>query len=212
MAHEDNVFFKLFLSESHEFVKVFENLSENIYSNAEIGIQTLENVKEYIYKGYITLEQNKKVDTDEILENIFLRFHKVVRQLRNRYNERNTLEIEDEYDVQDLLHALLHLYFNDIRAEEWTPSYAGKCARADFLLKSEKIVIEVKKTRKGLADRELGDQLIIDVDRYKVHPDCKKLVCFVYDPEGKIGNPDGIIDDLSKQHAGFVKVIIQPSM
>lgn len=193
-------------------MKVFENLSENIYSNAEIGIQTLENVKEYIYKGYITLEQNKKVDTDEILENIFLRFHKVVRQLRNRYNERNTLEIEDEYDVQDLLHALLHLYFNDIRAEEWTPSYAGKCARADFLLKSEKIVIEVKKTRKGLADRELGDQLIIDVDRYKVHPDCKKLVCFVYDPEGKIGNPDGIIDDLSKQHAGFVKVIIQPSM
>ena len=40
------------------------------------------------------------------------------------------------------------LYFDDIRAEEWTPSYAGKCARVDFLLKNEKIVIEVKKTRK----------------------------------------------------------------
>ena len=45
-----------------------------------------------------------------------------------------------------LLHALLLLYFDDIRAEEWTPSYAGKSARMDFLLKNEGVVIEVKKT------------------------------------------------------------------
>ena len=78
-----------------------------------------------------------------------------------------------------LLHALLLLYFDDVRAEEWTPSYAGKSSRMDFLLKNERVVIEVKKTRQGLADKELGDQLIIDVDRYKVHPDCKRLICFV---------------------------------
>ena len=70
-----------------------------------------------------------------------------------------------------LLHALLLLCFDDIRAEEWTSSYAGKSARMDFLLKNEGVVIEVKKTRLGLTDKELGDQLIIDVDRYKVHPD-----------------------------------------
>ena len=84
--------------------------------------------------------------------------------------------------------------------------------RVDFLLKNEKIVIEVKKTRQGLADKELGDQLIIDVERYKTHPDCQKLICFVYDPEERIGNPNGIINDLNRQHNGFVKVIIQPSM
>lgn len=70
----------------------------------------------------------------------------------NREN-RETLKIEDEYDVQDLLHALLLLYFDDVRAED----YAGKSSRMDFLLKNERVVIEVKKTRLGLADKELGD-------------------------------------------------------
>ena len=111
-----------------------------------------------------------------------------------------------------LFHALLLLYFDDIRAEEWTSSYAGKSARMDFLLKNEGVVIEVKKTRLGLTDKELGDQLIIDVDRYKVHPDCKRLVCFVYDAEGRIGNPNGLMADLNNQHEGFATVIIKPDM
>lgn len=102
------------------------------------------------------------------------------------------------------------MYFDDVRAEEWTPSYAGKSARMDFLLKKESVVIEVKKTRQGLADKEIGDQLIVDVDRYKTHPDCKRLICFVYDPEGRIGNPDGMMKDLNEQHAGFAEVIIEP--
>jgi hypothetical protein len=38
-----------------------------------------------------------------------------------------------------------------VRREEWTPSYAGGSAKADFLLKEEGIVIEVKKTRQGLS-------------------------------------------------------------
>jgi hypothetical protein len=80
-----------------------------------------------------------------IVENICNRFHLVCRRLRTRYSDRPTIEIEDEYDVQDLLHALLHLHFDDIRREEWTPSYAGGSSRVDFLLKSEQIVIEVKK-------------------------------------------------------------------
>ena len=130
--------------------------------------------------------------------------------MRSRYNNRETIQVEDEYDVQDLLHALLRLYFDDIRREEWTPSYAGKCSRMDFLLKREKIVIEVKKTRQSLTEKELGDQLIVDVERYKVHPDCEKLICFIYDPEGRIGNPEGLIQDLDEQNQGFVKVIVEP--
>ncbi|MGR0481594.1 MAG: PD-(D/E)XK nuclease domain-containing protein [Candidatus Electronema sp. V4] len=142
---------------------------------------------------------------------ICLRFHAVASQLRSRHKNRNTLEIEDEYDVQDLLHALLRLYFDDVRAEEWTPSYAGGCSRVDFLLKAEQVVIEVKKTRKGLAAKDIGDQLLIDIQRYQAHPDCKTLVCFVYDPEGRIANPRGIEADLNKQHGSvLVEVIIAP--
>ena len=141
----------------------------------------------------ITPKQSSKIiDKENELTNILNKFHLVAKQLRNRYNSRPTLDIDDEYDVQDLLHSLLKLHFEDIRSEEWTPSYAGGSSRMDFLLKEENIVIEVKKTRKGLGDKELGKQLIEDKEKYKVHPNCKKLICFAYDPEGRIVNPKGI--------------------
>lgn len=144
------------------------------------------------------------------LENIFNKFHVVVRQLRARYDGRSTLDIEDEYDVQDLLHALLRQYFDDIRGEERTPSYAGSSKRTDFLLKSEQIMIEVKKTRKNLKDKEIWEQLIIDIANYQWHPDCKKLICFVYDPDWYIKNPRWLENDLSKTNWLEVKVFIRP--
>lgn len=151
-------------------------------------------------------------DRIALLEGLFRRFHVITRQLRNRYTGRPTLEVEDEYDVQDLLHALLRIYFDDIRKEEWTPSYAGGSSRMDFLLKEQELVIEVKKTRAGLGDSELGKQLIEDVAKYKAHPECRKLICFTYDPEGRIGNPKGLQNDLNRVEDGFeVSVFIEPS-
>jgi hypothetical protein len=147
----------------------------------------------------------------EIIRKLCARFHKVARQLRSRYRNRSTILIEDEYDVQDLFHALLKLYFDDIRNEEWTPSYAGASSRIDFLLKQEEVIVEIKKTRKGLEAKELGDQLLVDIQRYKAHPSCGTLVCFVYDPEGRIGNPSGIENDLNREIDGTkVRVFIGP--
>jgi hypothetical protein len=143
-----------------------------------------------------------------LIENLCSRFHTISRQLRSRRENRSTIEIEDEYDVQDLLHALLRIHFEDVRTEEWTPSYAGGSARMDFLLKSEQIVIEAKKTRKGLAARELGEQLIIDIEKYSKHPDCKSLICFVYDPEGRIANPRGVEIDLHSRSDERITVIV----
>jgi hypothetical protein len=140
------------------------------------------------------------------------RFPLVARQLQQRHANRPTLTIDDEYDVQDLFRALLKIDFDDVRAEESTPSYAGKAARLDFLLKREGIVIEVKKTRATLGAKEVGDQLIIDIGRYKVHQDCKCLVCFVYDPECRIGNPAEIEGDLTGKHDRLdVRVLIAPN-
>jgi len=150
-------------------------------------------------------------DALSVVENICHRFHLIARQLRSRYGNRNTIEVEDEYDVQDLLHGVLRLHFNDIRREEWTPSYAGGASRVDFLLKAEQIIIEVKKTRKRLIAAEVGSQLLVDIARYKAHPDCRCLLCFVYDPEGRIGNPAGLETDLAKDENGFiVRVIVGP--
>jgi len=79
----------------------------------------------------------------------------------------------------------------------------------DFLLKNEKIVIEAKKTRKGLGPKEVSDQIIIDIARYKEHSDCELLICFIYDPEGRISNPVGLKNDLEKQSSKELKITIE---
>lgn len=146
------------------------------------------------------------------IEFILSRFHLVALQLRLRHEGRMSLFISDEYDAQDLLHSLLCLFFNDIRPEEWTPSYAGGSSRMDFLLKPERTVIEVKKTRQTLLDREIGEQLIIDHAKYGNHPDCDTLFCLVYDPDFLLANPIGLEEDLSKQEGRpQVRALVVPS-
>lgn len=193
-----------------DIVNRIESLDKESYDNCEEIGKQIKSLIDFLEQDIITISVSENFHWNSELENIFNRFHVISRQLRTRYKQRSTLDIKDEYDVQDLLHALLLLHFNDVRTEEWTPSYAGGCVRVDFLLKDYQTFIEVKKTRQSMTEKELGEQLIIDCEKYKSHPDCKKLYCFVYDPEGFLGNPIGIKNDLEKAHEGFIKVYIKP--
>lgn len=145
------------------------------------------------------------------VELISRRFHLVARQLLRRHNGHPTIEVSDEYDVQDLFRGLLKLFFDDVRPEETTPSYAGGSSRIDYLLKNEQVLVELKKTRPNLKIKEVRDQLIIDIGTYRSHPDCKTLVAFVYDPDMYIDNPDALENDLSRVTDDMVvKVIVAP--
>lgn len=217
----------IFGIDSHH-IKEFESLNYSLSSITEeellLGFQSsdeilgssitfLESMIDEIteYWDETNKDLNIVVSANENIERIINRFHQVCRQLSHRYSSRNTLDVNDEYDVQDLFHALLKLYFDDVRPEEYTPSYAGAASRTDFLLKNEQIIIELKKSRKTLRAKEVGEQLIIDSQRYQAHPDCKRIICFVYDLEGFIANPKGIENDLSKEMNGIpVSVFIRP--
>ena len=146
--------------------------------------------------GEVVIEESEQTKFNGI-NTIANRFHAVVMQLRQRHDSRPTIDVNDEYDVQDLFHSLLSLFFNDIRAEEWNPSYAGGASRCDFLLPEIGTVVEIKKTRQSMTTKQLGEELIIDIAKYKKHPQCARLTCFVYDPEGRVNNPRGIENDLS---------------
>lgn len=216
----------IFGTDSHH-IKEFESLNYSLSNIDEMDLLIL-NDNDAVLSSSITFlnsmideiteywDENDKnlnivVSANENIERIMNRFHQVVRQLRSRYNGRNTIDINDEYDVQDLFHALLKLYFDDVRPEEYTPSYAGANSRIDFVLKDESIIIEIKKSRKTLTAKKLGEELMIDSQRYQAHPDCKRIICFVYDPEGFIANPKGIENDLSKDTNGIpVSVFIRP--
>ena len=149
---------------------------------------------------------------EEALLTIINKFHTVASQLRNRPQGQPAVIIKNEYDVQYVMNALLRLHFEDVRKEEYAPSMAGAPSRIDFLLKREQTLLEVKKTRSNLKDKEIGEELLIDIARYRSHPDCKRLVCFVYDPDNLITNPRGLEDDLNKVSTDniVVEVYIRP--
>ena len=207
----DTNFLESNLPNTNPYVTNFkEKITAGFVEEVEAGIGMMKSVKEDFETGDVGLEE-EEYNPFLLISNLCERFHLLVRQLRSRHENRETLDVQDEYDVQDLLHALLTLHFDDIRPEEYTPSYAGKASRMDFLLKKERIVIETKKTRKGLDAKELGSQLIEDIERYQAHPDCDALICFVYDPEGRISNPRGIENDLRRTEKGItVEVLIRP--
>ena len=176
----------------------------------ELKIEAADFLKEK-FNEKIREETNENVE--ERLIRILNRFHRFANQLK-RHQGKSTIpeiDIQNEYDVQDLLHAILRLEFDDVRAEEYTPSYAGSNSRIDFLLKKEQIAVEVKKTSEHLKDKEIGVQLNDDIAKYQHHPNCRTLYCFIYDPQELISNPDGLQNDLSKETEEFkVKVIITP--
>lgn len=189
----------------YEFDQAFKRGLKNADA---ILASMIDEIREY---GALESAEDGFPDHLNLIERICLRFHAAARQLQDRHLGRDTIRIEDEYDVQDLFHAFLRLHFDDIRPEEWSPSYAGRASRLDFLLKKERIVVELKKTRASMKSGELGEQLIIDRARYQTHPDCDLLVCFIYDPEGRVGNPVGLERDLENSGVGLkVRVIVAP--
>jgi hypothetical protein len=140
----------------------------------------------------------------DILERICRRFGEFLAPLASRGRERPPFVVEDEYDVQTGLHAVLCVFFDDVRPEDFTPERAGARSRVDFLLKAERIVVETKMTRSGLGARQIGEELIIDIERYKAHPECGALVALVYDPDRLITNRRALEQDLSRTHDGLI--------
>ena len=127
------------------------------------------------------------------------RFRDVERQLLRRHQGRETLRVNDEYDAQDLVHALLKVFFDNVVAESVAPTYAGGSTRIDFVLPQYRLAIELKMTRSSHSDRKIGDELIQDRDRYAQDTNIDHLLCLVFDFEGILANPRGLEQDLSRE-------------
>jgi len=164
---------------------------------------------------YIQIPKDVRSDgqnsTLQRVEEILIRFHKVAQQLTHRHDNRQTLIIENEYDVQDLLHALLKSVIDDIRPEPPVSDHAGSTSRADFLLKQLGTVVEAKMASSKLGRKQIGDQLILDIERYGSNPEWAHMLCLVYDPSGYVKNPRGLENDLNRKHGHLeVKVFVVP--
>ena len=142
--------------------------------------------------------RDRAADPLETVLALCRRFHLFAMQLRRRHAKRPFFRIDDEYDVQDLFHAILVLHFDDVRAEEVTPSFAGNFSRVDFYLPEARLMVEVKMMRKSLSQRGVVTQLTEDAARYAAKSDVDTLVCLVYDPGGLCHNPTALEHDVQE--------------
>jgi hypothetical protein len=143
----------------------------------------------------------KPAKVEELLEVMVRGLRRAMHPLTHRRKGTQPLSFGSEYDVQDLLHALLRPWINDIRPEEFTPSYAGSSTRMDFLLPAHCIVIETKIVRDRAHAKRVGDELIVDIEHYRRHPQCSSLWCVVYDPDHLISNAEGLRSDLQGERS-----------
>ncbi|MBL8074844.1 MAG: hypothetical protein JNL29_10780 [Nitrospira sp.] len=150
-------------------------------------------------------------DPLSLIRKVCLRFHSVVRQLRLRKDYRPTIEVDDEYDLQDLLCALLKVEFDEVATDEWTPPYTDGASRTTLLVNRDQIAIVAKKTGPGLTTKELTDQVLADAAYYRTQGRCSTLFCFVYDPEGRIGSPKRLETTLTSvsEHCR-IEVLVAP--
>lgn len=155
----------------------------------------------------------KPSNTEELLLILLRGLRRAMHPLTHRRKGAQPLSFSSEYDVQDLLHAMLRPWVSDIRPEEFTPSYAGSSTRMDFLLPAHSLVIELKFVRDRTHAKRIGDELIVDIEHYRRHPDCNILWCVIYDPEHLLTNAEGLRADLegkrtSKDGELITKVLV----
>lgn len=195
-------------SHQQKRIQLLEGELSDYTSDAKEWQALLKGALDAIEQGVLVLDEPAYEAVDDTIERILERFPEIVDSINRRHGKRPGFPIDDEYDVQDLLRSVCLAFFDDVRDEEPVPSFAGKSSRVDLFLKDEARFIEVKMTRDGLRDKQLGDQLSIDIPQYGEHPGCERLFCFVYDPGRFVSNPKGLARDLESIIPGFVSVVV----
>jgi REase_DpnII-MboI len=128
--------------------------------------------------------------------------------VRERRRGHTSLELVDEYDLQDAAETALRLIYDDVRPEERTPSYAGSSTTQDFLLRDVHTMVEIKVTRAGRRNVQVRDEITVDTESYRRHPDVRRMVFAVYDIGSTITNPRGFERDLSRRVDGMRRDVL----
>lgn len=103
--------------------------------------------------------------------------------LANRREERPPFLISDEYDVQELFHAMSVSVLPDIVREDPAPKKAGTSVRLDFTAKAARLGVEVKCVRDKAHSGAVRREILLDEATYEKHPDVDVVIAFVYDPK-----------------------------
>ena len=151
-------------------------------------------------------------DARTIVERAARQFHEAVLAMRTHPHGGTLFAVSDEWDCQYLFRAILASLVHDVRIEEWNPSVAGSAARCEFLLKSHRLMIELKFARRKADLKKFKTELLTDLRDYGSNPEVEVVVVLVYDPNQVLESAVQLQRDLSGPTNGLndVSVIVSP--
>lgn len=123
-----------------------------------------------------------------LLTTILSTFPDAVSRLKYRRKSKNAIEINDEYDVQDILYIMLKGAFSTLQYEDPTSKEGLISTRADFVINDLNTYIETKYISVKGREKEIQDECMLDIQMYGAQQNCYKIVFFIYDPNKCIDN------------------------
>lgn len=202
------------MGEKRFHFKDFSNRCKDpLNKDRDVGLGILNAVLDDLQQGRLEIRKEKQTSVVqgpvEIIRNVARRFDRAVSVLKDRKRDKPPFKVNDEYDLQDLFHALLRIQFDDIRTEVRTAKYSGSEKQMDFVIRNERIVVETKMASSVLREKVLGEQLNEDVTWYRKNKEnCKTLVCFVYDPDRVLKNPAELMEIETRSDPEFTVIVV----
>ncbi len=158
--------------------------------------QAKKRVREYIDEWMNSSMEDRELVN--ILDNFYLFLEGLIEREPHKKGgiQKEQLElfkIKNEYDVQHLLFAYLRPLYPTVRAEV-SEDTGYNTVRVDIFV-DIKNVIEVKCTRKGMAQKKLIEEIEADM----VHYNAESIYFFIYDKAKIIDNPLGFKNTYEKK-------------
>lgn len=166
-------------------IKLRRRYMKNRFSdeiNKEKMLESKEKVLEYLLDF---LNKEKRSSKNNVLVNYLNHFHLYMEALCEKEPDKRAtvtheylekLKIENEYDLQHMLYAVLKPLYPDTRKEVAEDSGVGT-VRSDLKIPCLETVIEAKCARSSMNLKKLTEEIEADI----VHYSEKRIIFFVYD-------------------------------
>lgn len=177
-----------FLSTSEQALDYESALQEIVNRDLDlIDLLILEDVQRLLIKESLYNTKIINLSAVELILNILQNFGNTVKKItRERRKGHDNFEINDEYDVQDILYIMLKPIFPQLIIEEPTPKVGPRYNLIDLVIRDEGIIVEAKMIKESDTDeKKFIEQLKIDIQSYYLYDKLKHLLVFVYDPQNK---------------------------
>lgn len=170
----------------HETEALKNRRADWFLSKENVDELTLKKLKELIeaHNKEHKIEQTQHKDWYfDILLKILDRIHNSITRIidsKNRHAKRNnTFQIDDEYDLQDLVWTVLKPIFPEMCEEVPITTHMGSASRADFYIPEIKTILELKYIKSEDYAKGISKQLDNDITWYGELSQAENLIFYV---------------------------------